>query len=176
MGSVRGALTAIMKRPEIRYLVVGGLNTAFSYGLFTVALLVLHGWGVPGDYAIAITFSWLVSNLTSFLLQKRFVFRGHGRPLREFLKFTSVTFGAFIANLGLSTFSVAVLGFTGQVEKLISQLVVTVLLVVATYILHRFFSFGAPRKVEPLGAGAVASPEFDADAEADVNGDEGERR
>lgn len=147
---------AASRRPEVRYLVFGGLNTAFSYGLFTLALLVLHSLGVPGDYAIAITFSWLVSNLTSFLLQRRFVFRGHGHPFREFVKFTSVTFGSFLANLGLSWFSASVLGFDSAVEKLVSQLVVTVILVIVTYVLHKSFSF---RSAGAAPAGMVAVEE-----------------
>ena len=158
---MRDVFAAVTKRPEVRYLVFGGLNTAFSYGLFTVALLVLHSWEVPADYAIAITFSWIVSNLTSFLLQRRFVFRGTGNPVREFIKFTSVTFGSFLANLGLSWFSAEILGFDSAVEKLISQFVVTVILVVVTYVLHKSFSF---RKAgaEPAGMGAVEEVPDDA--------------
>lgn len=143
----------------------GGLNTAFSYGLFSVALVMLHSWGVPGDYAIAITFSWLVSNVTSFVLQRRYVFQGEGHAFREFVKFTSVTFGSFLANLGLSWFSAEVLGFTGAVEKLVSQLVVTVVLVVLTYALHKSFSFGRRTRTEPVGMVAV-----DDDPEPDTIG------
>ncbi|MEI3866053.1 GtrA family protein [Microbacterium sp. CCNWLW134] len=153
---MRDLMAAVTKRPEVRYLVFGGLNTAFSYLLFSLCLLALHAWSVPGDYAIAITFSWLVSNLTSFLLQRRFVFRGTGRPVREFIKFTSVTFGSFLANLGLSWFSAEVLGFDSATEKLVSQLVVTVVLVVITYVLHRSFSF---RKTGAEPAGMVAVEE-----------------
>lgn len=151
---MRRLFLAAIRRPEVRYVVFGGLNTAFSYGLYAIALLVLHALGVPGDYAIAITFSWLVSNLTSFLLQRRFVFHGHGHPFREFVKFTSVTFASFLANLALSWFSASVLGFDSAVEKLVSQLIVTFLLVVVTYVLHKSFSFrSAP--VEPMGMVAV---------------------
>lgn len=150
---MRGLIRAVTSRPEVRYLVVGGLNTAFSYGLFSAAFLVLHGWAVPGDYAIAITFSWLVSNLTSFILQRRFVFTGTNRWLWEFVKFTSVTFGSFLANLALSWFSASVLGFDSAVEKLVSQLVVTAVLVVITYVLHRTFSFRGGS--QPAGIVAV---------------------
>lgn len=133
----------------------GGLNTAFSYGLFSVALVALHSWRVPADYAIAITFSWIVSNVTSFVLQRRYVFRGDGHPLREFAKFTSVTFGSFLANLALSWVSAEVLGFTDAAEKLVSQLVVTVVLVILTYVLHKSFSFGRRPRTEPVGMVAV---------------------
>lgn len=157
---MRSLITAVSRRPEVRYLVFGGLNTAFSYGLFAVALLALHALGVPGDYAIAITFSWIVSNLTSFVLQRRFVFRGTGHPVHEFVKFTSVTFGSFLANLAMSWFSAAVLGFDTPTEKLISQLVVTAILVIVTYVLHKSFSF---RKAGAAPSGMVAVEEEDDD-------------
>lgn len=160
-------ITAVTRRPEVRYLFFGGLNTAFSYGLFTVGLLVLHAARVPGDYAIAITFSWLVSNVTSFVLQRRFVFRASGHVVREFVRFSSVTFGSFLANIGLSTLSVW-LGFTSQTEKLVSQLIVTVVLVVITYVLHKVFSFRPGREVEPAGTTAVAAPEFGDDERPDA--------
>lgn len=159
---MRSLIAAVARRPEVRYLVFGGINTAFSYGLFWIALVALHACAVPGDYAIAITFSWVVSNLTSFVLQRRFVFHGSGHPMRELVKFTSVSFGSFLANIALSTLSVA-LGFTSQTEKLVSQLIVTAILVVATYILHRVFSFRPRPMVEPAGTTAIARPEFDSD-------------
>lgn len=158
---MRNLLLAVSRRPEIRYLVFGGLNTAFSYGLYAVALLALDAWGVAADYAIAITFSWIVSNVTSFLLQRHFVFRGTGHPFREFVKFTSVTLGSFFANLALSWFSASVLGFDTATEKLVSQLVVTMILVIVTYVLHRSFSF-RDRGAAPAGMVAVEE-----DSEAD---------
>jgi len=164
VGPMRNLVVAISRRPEVRYLVFGGLNTAFSYGLYAVSLLALDAWGVPADFAIAITFSWVVSNLTSFLLQRHFVFRGTGHPIREFIKFTSVTLGSFIANLVLSWFSAQVLGFDSAAEKLISQLIVTAFLVVVTYVLHKTFSF---RKAGAAPSGMVAvEEESDVDDQA----------
>lgn len=159
---VRALLVNLSRRPEMRYLVVGGMNTAFSYALFTVALLILHAASVPGDYAIAIAFSWLLSNLTSFVLQRRFVFSATARPVREFVRFTSVTFASFLANLALSWVSAELLGFGGAAEKLVSQLVVTVFLVVITYVLHKTFSF-RDRPAEPVGMIAVDESEDDAE-------------
>lgn len=151
---VRRLIVMLASRAEVRYLVFGGLNTAFAYVLFTVGLVVLHGWGVSGDYAIAITVSWIITNVSSFLLQRHFVFRARGHALRSFVKFTSVTFGSFVANLALSTLSV-VLGFVSQTEKLVSQLAITLFLVVITYLLHKFFSFRTRPAAEPVGTSGV---------------------
>jgi putative flippase GtrA len=164
---MRNLLLAMSRRPEVRYLVFGGLNTAFSYGLFAVALLALDAWGVPADYVIAITFSWIVSNVTSFLLQRHFVFRGTGHPLREFAKFTSVTLGSFFANLALSWFSASVLGFDSATEKLVSQLIVTAILVIVTYVLHKTISF---RTAGASPSGMVAVEE-DADPDGSAPAD-----
>ena len=160
---MRRVLATLSQRPEVRYLFFGALNTAFSYGLYTVALVLLHAAAVPGDFAIATTFSWIVSNLTSFVVQRVFVFRGTGHPLREFVKFTSVTFGSFLANLALGWFAVAVLGLTDQWEKLVSQLVITVILVVVTYVLHRSFSFSSARPGRHAEAVGMVAVEEDDD-------------
>jgi|GEM_PF-2812774 len=162
---MRRTLAAALGRPEVRYLIVGGLNTAFSYGLYSLALIILHALAVPGDYAIAVTFSWLVSNLTSFALQRRFVFGGAGNVLIEFVRFSSVTLGSFFANLAMGTFAVVVLGLDSQIEKLVSQLVITMILVVITYVLHRTFSFRRPSHTEALGSVAVATGEIPVQSE-----------
>jgi putative flippase GtrA len=157
---VRTFLAAVAARPEVRYLFFGGLNTAFSYALYSVFLIALHALAVPGDFAIATALSWVISNATSFVLQRRFVFRSNRRIFREFVRFSSVTFGSFLANLGLGVFAVTVLGLTTQAEKLISQLVITFVLVVATYVLHKVFSFrGADHDTEVLGTSGVLGDE-----------------
>lgn len=153
---MRTFFAAVAARPEVRYLFFGGVNTAFSYGLYTVFLLMLHAWAVPGDFIWATTLSWLISNATSFVLQRKFVFRSDRRVLREFVRFSSVTFGSFLANIALGAFAVGVLGLSSATEKLVSQLVITVVLVVATYALHKFFSFrSSPAQTEVLGTSAV---------------------
>lgn len=162
--TVRTFLSAVAARPEMRYLFFGGINTAFSYGLYSGFLVALHAFDVPGDFAIATALSWVISNLTSFALQRRFVFRSRDGVLREFLRFSSVTLGSFIANLALGFYAVAVLGLDSQVEKLLSQLVITFVLVVATYILHKVFSF---RGAGADAFGTVGVAETDADTEAE---------
>lgn len=153
---MRTFLAAAAARPEVRYLFFGGVNTAFSYGLYTVFLLALHALAVPGDFLWATSLSWLISNATSFVLQRKFVFRSTRGVTREFVKFSSVTFGSFLANIALGAFAVGVLGLTTASEKLVSQLVITVILVVATYVVHKFFSFGSPSvDAEALGTSAV---------------------
>lgn len=136
-------LAQLLKIQQLRYLVVGGLNTALSYGLYVLFLWVLDAVDFRWDYIAATAASWLLSNITSFFLQRTFVFRAAdaGLGLRDFARFTSVTLASFGANLALGAISVELLGFTGRTEKMISQLVITGVLVIVTYFLHRGFSF-----------------------------------
>jgi putative flippase GtrA len=158
---VRTFLSVVAARPEIRYLFFGGINTAFSYGLYSAFLIALHALSVPGDFAIATALSWVISNATSFALQRRFVFRSTQRVFREFVKFSSVTFGSFVANLALGAFAVGVLGLYSQSEKLVSQLVITFVLVIATYALHKAFSFRSSHQTEVLGTSGVLNEDSD---------------
>lgn len=175
---MRKLLSAVAARPEVRYIFFGGLNTAFSYGLYSAFLIALHAFGVPGDFAIATALSWLISNATSFALQRRFVFRSQQRVLREFVKFSSVTFASFLANLALGAFAVGVLGLDSQTEKLLSQLVITFVLVIATYVLHKLYSFRASGEAEVLGtSGVLTEDRHDGgDPADDITAEQGTRR
>ena len=132
---------ALLANQKVRYLFFGSLNTALAYGLYLGFLWALDLAGVRWDYVLATTLSWIVSNVTSFALQRRFVFAAEGPLVPQFLRFTSVTLGSFGANLALGVFAVEVLGLTTRNEKAVSQLVITGILVVVTFFLHRGFSF-----------------------------------
>jgi putative flippase GtrA len=69
----------------IRYLLVGGFNTAFGYGLFA-----LLNWGLsrtmPYGYLAATLLSNLIAITVAFLGYKWFVFRTKGNYVREWLR------------------------------------------------------------------------------------------
>src|ERR1700744_4578537 len=69
----------------IRYLLVGGFNTAFGYGLFA-----LLNWGLsrtmPYGYLAATLLSNLIAITVAFLGYKWFVFRTKGNYVRQWLR------------------------------------------------------------------------------------------
>jgi putative flippase GtrA len=73
----------------IRYLMVGGVNTLFGYGCFTVFNMALSGLG-PHAYLLASLLSNLVAISAAFLAYKWFVFRTRGNYLREWLRCLAV--------------------------------------------------------------------------------------
>src|ERR1700753_4421412 len=73
----------------IRYLMVGGFNTCFGFGLFVAFNYLFRKLGVYGS-EIASLLSNVVAITAAFLGYKWFVFRTHGNYLREWLRCLSV--------------------------------------------------------------------------------------
>jgi putative flippase GtrA len=71
-----------------RFLLVGGFNTVFGYGLFALLNWVLTR--VPYGYLLATLFSNLIAITVAFLGYKWFVFRTKGNYLREWVRCVGV--------------------------------------------------------------------------------------
>ncbi len=72
----------------VRFLIVGGWNTLFAYGLFALLTYLLTP-RIPSPYAAAMTASALgtvVCITVSFLGHKLFVFRTKGNFFKEYLR------------------------------------------------------------------------------------------
>lgn len=80
-----------------RYLLVGGFNTVFGYGLFALLNWLLTR--VPYGYLWAMFFANLIAITVAFLAYKWFVFKTKGHYLREWLRCLGV-YGSGVA-LGL---------------------------------------------------------------------------
>ena len=77
----------------IRYLLVGGWNTAFSYGCYALLTAVLANV-VPYSYMVASIISSLLIITVSFLGYKWFVFKTKGNYLREWVRCLAVYSGS----------------------------------------------------------------------------------
>jgi|SRR5580692_3339115 len=82
-----------------RYIVVGGFNTMFGYGLFA-----LLNWSFTGlgsfNYMYAAVLANLVAISVAFLGYKWFVFRTRGNYLREWIRCFGVYGGSALIGLG----------------------------------------------------------------------------
>ena len=141
----------IRRREQILYLVFGGWNTVFGYGVWAV-LQFLLGDRLP--YLVILLVSWPIAVLNAYLVYRYLVFHSHGRILTELPRFSLVYFLTLIVNLALLPVALRVLPFSIYVVQALFLSVV----VVCSYIAHRYFSFGRRR-------GAPASqPRSDGDA------------
>lgn len=123
---------------KLRFLVVGAWNTAFGYALF----LALY-WLV-GDrlHYIAIGLvSHLAAVTQSFATQRLMVFSAAAGWLPQYLRFHVASLASLGINLGLMTLLIEAFG----VHVLAAQAVATAVTVIATYLLHKHYSFREPQ-------------------------------
>ena len=69
----------------LRYLLVGGFNTLFGYGIFALLNWLFTGMG-RYSYMYATFLASLISITVAFLGYKWFVFRTHGNYLAEWIR------------------------------------------------------------------------------------------
>ena len=130
----RGNLRRASGSTKSRYVVVGGWNTAFGVVLFAVLLHLLadrlaYGWVLLICQVLAV--------LQAHWAQRRFVWRSQEPFWSELTRFSTVYIAAYVTNLALLVLFVEVLGR----PVLESQLIVTILLVIATYSVNRRWTF-----------------------------------
>ena len=132
------------RREQILYLVVGGWNTVFGYGVWALMQFVL---GDHLHYLVIVLLSWPIAVLNAYLGYRYIVFRSRGPLLRELPRFSTVYVATLLAPLVVLPLALAVLPFSIYVINGAFTCVV----VVASYLAHRHFSFGGGRH-------AVGSP------------------
>lgn len=135
-----GPLQRLVRDQRVLFLLVGGVNTAFSTALFA-GLVLLLGPQVPSVFSLGT--AWMISLVLVFFVYRRLVFRVTGNGWRDFLRFTSVNVGSLLLNMAALALLADVLGLS----PIPTQIAITVLVVVFNYVGHKYFSFR--RRPEP---------------------------
>jgi putative flippase GtrA len=130
----RKAIAYAVENRQLRYLVVGGLNTLFCLVAF-IAIYQLLGDRI--HYLGTLVLAYAIGIVTGFAAHRRFVFQVRGRLAGDFLRFTAVNLGGFAINAALLPLLVEV----GGVPAIPAQVVAMGCTVVATYFGHALFSF-----------------------------------
>lgn len=117
---------------KLRYLLVGGFNTAAVYILFAAAVC----WGKL-SYQTAIILVYVIGVNVSIFTMRYYVFRSSGNLKREYVRAWSVYFVTMLINYAAMFVMVDVCA----VNELAAQAVYTVCITILTYILHKYFSF-----------------------------------
>lgn len=117
---------------KIRFLLVGGFNTVFAYGVF-VGLYQLAGL----NYNLALIMQYFITVNVSIFTMRYYVFQSHGNLKAEYVKAGSVYVGMYFFNAFALNFFVIVL----NLGPVIGQALYLVVSTIITYILHKYFSF-----------------------------------
>lgn len=131
-----GAFTEarIFRSQQIRYLIVGIWNTAFTIGFFSISWLLL---GDRVGYGWVLLLCQIVSVVQAHWAQRRWVWLSDRPFWPELRKFALVYVLLFLANLALLAAGVDVLGW----DVLPTQIATTVLLVVVGFLVNRHWTF-----------------------------------
>jgi len=127
------------RREQILYLVVGGWNTLFGYGIWALSEYLLHDYL---HYLVILILSWPFSVANAYVCFRVFVFRSKEQVRRELPRFLLV----YVASLCVTLLALPVLLHTLPFNIYVIQAGYTAVVVVLTYLGHKFFSFRGSRK------------------------------
>ena len=133
----------LLEKQPVRYLIVGGFNTALGYGLLTLLTYLLTGL-VPRSYLLASAISSFIGITVAFLGYKRFVFRTKGNYWKEWLRCLLV----YSTPKGLTLLALPVLVATiehwtrnPKSAPYIAEAITTAGTIVVSYFGHKHISF-----------------------------------
>ena len=129
----------------MRYLLVGGFNTAIGYGSFA-GLNYLLTDRIPYPYMVANVGASVFAITVAFLGYKLFVFRTRGNYVREYLRTYVVYGGSTLLSLALLPVFVAVLGALIANQVLVpylAQAITMPIAVLSSFYGHKRYSFRA---------------------------------
>lgn len=118
---------------KLRFLLVGGYNTFFSYVLFALLL-----WVFGGQYEqTALFLSFALSSINSFWTQKIYVFASKAPAIPEFIKCLSTWGISYVLNAGMLWIFVDML----NINAYLAQGVILILLTVFSWVMLKYFAF-----------------------------------
>lgn len=118
---------------KLRFLLVGGYNTVFSYLLFAGLL-----WGFDGQYEqMALALSFAISSINSFWTQKIYVFASKEPAWPEFVRCLGTWGISYVLNAVLLLILVDGL----NTNAYIAQGIVLAILTVFSWIMLKYFAF-----------------------------------
>jgi putative flippase GtrA len=118
----------------VRFVVIGGFNSVFSYALFATLTLTV---GAKVHYLIILVVTHVVAILEAYVMQRWLVWRVRGRWWHELVRFSGVYAVAFVVNAALLPLLREVFG----VPVLVAQAVIMTATAIGTFLIHRGFTF-----------------------------------
>lgn len=130
-------------RELTRYLLVGGFNTVFGYGLFALLNWLFSGLG-SWSYMYAAVVSNLIAITVAFLGYKWFVFRTRGNYLMEWIRCLGVYGSSMLIGLaGLAILTPILRRSLHHPERAsyLAAAIMTVVTIVFSFLGHKNISF-----------------------------------
>ena len=136
-------LVLMKYREIISYLIVGGLTTVVSLGVYYACVFTFLDPDKPVQLQIANIISWIAAVTFAYFTNRKFVFESKNKNmLKEAAAFFAARIGTLLMEMGIMFVSVTWLGFNDKIMKLVVQFVI----IVANYIFSKFLVFNKKEK------------------------------
>jgi putative flippase GtrA len=140
------------RREQLLYLVVGAWNTIFGYGVWALFQYLL---GDYLNYLVILVLAWPIAVLNAYVGYRYIVFRSRGPVTKELPRFSLVYVSALLANLVVLPIALRVLPF----GIYLVEALVTVGVVVCSYLGHKYYSFRGGPRVDSTDASVDEPPD-----------------
>ena len=133
-------LISLYKRYKeiVNYLIVGGLTTVVSLGLYYACVLTILDPEVAVQLQAANIISWIAAVTFAYFTNRKFVFESKNEnKLKEAAAFYGSRVTTLLVDMGCMFLMVTLFGWNDKIAKLIVQVIVTV----ANYVLSKFIVF-----------------------------------
>ena len=133
-------LISLYKRYKeiVNYLIVGGLTTVVSLGVYYGCVLTILDPEVAVQLQAANIISWIAAVTFAYFTNRKFVFESKiENKLKEAAAFYGSRVTTLLVDMGCMFLMVTLFGWNDKIAKLIVQVIVTV----ANYVLSKFIVF-----------------------------------
>ena len=131
-----GRLKTILASREFKFLLVGGTNTAASYGLYVILRLLLSN-AITDQTCLLM--AYVPAMILGYVLQRRFVWKSKNRFRKEAPRYFLIVVIQFAVNSMILWVLVAL----AHLNAILAQTIATVILVVISFIVHGKWTFKA---------------------------------
>ena len=122
----------------INYLIVGGLTTLVSLGVYYGLVLTILDPKHPVQLQIANVTSWIAAVTFAYFTNRVFVFKSKNpNMLKEAIAFVAARVGSLLMDMGIMFVMVTLLHLNDKIAKIVVQVVV----MIANYLFSKLFVF-----------------------------------
>jgi putative flippase GtrA len=129
--SVFDTVKALTNDQRVRFLIVGGINTAVGYGTFAAVIFL------GGHFIVANVIATAVGMTVSYFLNKYFTFRQYKKSFTEIIRFISVYFVSFMLGNVVLYVMVDIISISPYLAGALNLIFTTLI----SWFGHKYFSF-----------------------------------
>ena len=125
----------------INYLIVGGLTTVVSLGVYYALVLTVLDPEDALQLQAANIISWIFAVAFAYFANRRFVFNSRNEIKKEAPSFVLARVGTLLMDMAFMFLTVTVLGMNDKIAKILDQVMITV----SNYVISKWFVFRGNR-------------------------------